>query len=100
VFKGDSVVYKVKNAIIQRDALDESFELIDPKGFFKEKDILVAIDSDTLITIQLLIRSILKNDFKRWNEINELSDNESISNLFVKLGYKREEVAELLKELE
>jgi len=92
--------YEIKNAIIQRDALDESFELIDPNGFFKEKDILIAIDSDTLITIQLLIKSILKNDFKKWNEIDELDDEESIANLFVKLGYKREEVAELLKTLE
>jgi len=93
------MVYEVKNAIIQRDALDESFELIDPKGFFKNEDVLVAIDSDTLITIQLLIKSILKNDFKKWNEINELNDDENISNLFVKLGYKREEVTELLKEI-
>jgi hypothetical protein len=92
--------YEIKNAIIQRDALDESFELIDPNGFFKEEDILIAIDSDTLITIQLLIKSILRNDFKKWNGINELTDGESIANLFVKLGYKREEVAELLKSLE
>lgn len=94
------MVYEVKNAIIQRDALDESFELIDPKGIFKDKDILVAIDSDTLITVQLLIKSILKNDFKKWNEIAELDEDEPISNLFARLGYKREEVGELLKDLE
>lgn len=94
------MVYEVKNAIIQRDALDESFELIDPNGIFKDKDVLIAIDSDTLITVQLLIKSILKNDFKNWNEISELKDNEPISNLFVRLGYKREEIAELLKSLE
>jgi hypothetical protein len=47
-----------------------------------------------------LIKSILKNDFKKWSEISELNENESISNLFVKLGYKREEIAELLKSLE
>lgn len=97
---GDLVVYEVKNAIIQRDALDESFELIDPKRLFKDKEVLIAIDSDTLITIQLLISSILRNDFKKWNEITELENNENISNLFVKLGYEREEIAELLKSLE
>ncbi|RBQ23709.1 hypothetical protein ALNOE001_07750 [Candidatus Methanobinarius endosymbioticus] len=94
------MVYEVKNAIIQRNALDESFELIDLNGIFKDKDVLIAIDSDTLITIQLLIRSILNNDFKKWNEITELNNNESISNLFVKLGYKREEVAKLLNDLD
>ncbi|MEA4957619.1 hypothetical protein SDC9_21265 [bioreactor metagenome] len=92
--------YEIKNAIIQRDALDESFELIDPNGFFDKKDVLVAIDTDTLITIQLLIKSILRNDFKKWKEISSLDDKESIANLFVKLGYKREEVAELIKSLE
>ncbi|MBZ9571675.1 hypothetical protein KQY27_08965 [Methanobrevibacter sp. TMH8] len=94
------MAYEVKNAIIQRDALDESFELIDPKGLFKNEEVLVAIDSNTLITIQLLIKSILINDFKKWNEITELKDNEDISSLFVKLGYTREEIAKLLKSLE
>ena len=92
--------YEVKNAIIQRDDLDESFELIDPNGLFKNKEILVAIDSDTLITVQLLIKSILRNDFKKWKEITELNDAENVSSLFVKLGYKREEIAELLRSLE
>ena len=91
--------YELKNAIIQRDALDESFELIDPKGLFKDKEILVAIDSDTLITVQLLIKSILRNDFKKWKEITELNDNEGISSLFVKLGYEKEEISELLDSL-
>lgn len=61
--------YEIKNAIIQRDALDESFWINWSKWTFKEKDILIAIDSDTLITIQLLIKSILRNDFKEmeWN---------------------------------
>lgn len=94
------MVYEVKNAIIQRDSLDESFELIDPKGLFKDKEVLIAIDSDTLITIQLLINSILKNDFKKWNEITRLENDDNISSLFVKLGYGREEIAELLKNLE
>lgn len=94
------MAYEVKNAIIQRDSLDESFELIDPKGFFKNDEVLVAIDSNTLITVQLLIKSILRNDFKKWKEITELKDDEDISSLFVKLGYKREEIAELLRSLE
>ena len=94
------MTYEVKNAIIQRDALDESFELVDPKGLFKDKDVLVAIDSDTLLTVQILIKSILRNDFKKWKEITELNDTENVSSLFVKLGYKREEIAELLKSIE
>ena len=92
--------YEVKNAIIKRDYFDESFELVDPNGFFEDNDVLVAIDSDTLITIQLLIRSILRNDFKKWEEITELNDSENISSLFIKLGYKKEEIAELLRSLE
>ena len=92
--------YEVKNAIIQRDALDESFELVDPNGFFKDKEVLVAIDSDTLLTVQILIKSILRNDFKKWKEITELNNSENISNLFLKLGYKREEIAELLRSIE
>ena len=91
--------YEVKNAIIKRDSFDESYELVDPNGFFRDKDVLVAIDSDTLITIQLLITSILRNDFKKWEEITELNDDENISRLFVKLGYEKEEIAELLKGL-
>jgi len=94
------VSYEVKNAIIQRDALDESFELVDPNGFFKDKEVLVAIDSDTLLTVQILIKSILRNDFKKWKEITELNNSENISNLFLKLGYKREEIAELLRSIE
>ena len=92
--------YEVKNAIIQRDALDESFELVDPNGFFKDKEVLVAIDSDTLLTFQILVKSILRNDFKKWKEITELNNSENISSLFVKLGYKREEIAELLRSVE
>lgn len=97
---GDLVNYEVKNAIIQRDDLDESFELIDPKGLFKDKKVLVAIDSDTLITVQLLIKAILRNDFKNWKEISELNNIKNVSSLFVNLGYKREEIAELLRNLE
>jgi len=94
------MAYEVKNAIIQRDDLDESFELIDPNGLFKDKKVLIAVDSDTLITVQLLIKAILRNDFKKWKEITELSDTENAASLFVKLGYKREEIVELLKGLD
>ncbi|KZX16855.1 hypothetical protein MBCUT_04850 [Methanobrevibacter cuticularis] len=93
------MVHKIKNALIQRDSVDESFELIDPNGYFAEDEVLLAIDNDTLITVQILIKAILRNDFKNWNEITEFSDSDSISSLFLKLGYKREEVAELLKDL-
>ena len=92
--------YEIKNAIIQRDSLDESFNLVDPNGYFKDKEILIAIDGDTLITIQLLISSILKNDFKKWKEIK--NDNKffnSLPEIFVKLGYSRDELTKLIEDL-
>jgi hypothetical protein len=94
------VTYEIKNAIIRRDSLDESFNLVDPKGYFENKDVLIAIDGDTLITVQLLINSIIKNDFKKWKKIKNDNDfSESVSNLFIKLGYSREELAKLIQEL-
>ncbi|MDR0900558.1 MAG: hypothetical protein LBM26_02765 [Methanobrevibacter sp.] len=93
------MAYKIKNAIIQRDSLDESFELIDPENYFANDDVLVAIDSETLITIQLLIKTIAKNDFKYWNEITNIKKDEPISNIFLKLGYTREDLSKLLNEL-
>ena len=93
------MTYEVKNAIMQGDSSGENFKLIDPEGYFKNRDVLIAIDSDTLITIQILIKSILKNDFKKWNEITNFSDSESIASLFIKLGYTKEEVAKFLNEL-
>ncbi|OWT33279.1 hypothetical protein BGI41_03175 [Methanobrevibacter sp. 87.7] len=91
--------YKINNAIIKRDSDGSNkFNLIDSNGEFKDKDVLVAIDSDDLITIQLLINAIIDNDFERWNRI-EVNESESLKNLFVKLGYTREELLELLKEI-
>lgn len=92
------MVYKIKHGLLQRDSLDESFELIDPNNHFKNKEALVAIDSDTLITIELLINAILKNDFKKWDKFDDDSF-ESIMILFAKLGYKKEEVIKLLKDI-
>lgn len=94
------MTYEIKNAIIQRDSLDESFNLIDPKGYFDDKEVLVAIDGDTLITIQLLINSIIKNDFRKWKMIKNNSDfSDSFSKLFIELGYSREELTNLIEEL-
>ncbi|MDD5959194.1 MAG: hypothetical protein ACI4RQ_00395 [Methanobrevibacter wolinii] len=91
--------YKIKNAIIKRNnnGINE-FNLFDSNNEFKDKDVLVAIDSDDLITIQLIINAIINNDFKKWNEI-EVDESESLKTLFVKLGYTREELLELLKEI-
>ncbi|MCL2157091.1 MAG: hypothetical protein FWH54_03615 [Methanobrevibacter sp.] len=95
------MTYEIKNAIIQRDSIDESFNLVDPKGFFKDKEVLIAIDGDTLITVQLLINSILKNDFKKWKKIKNGKDfSDSVSKLFVELGYSRDDLTKLIKELE
>jgi len=92
--------YKIKNAIIKRNnnGINE-FNLFDSNNEFKDKDVLVAIDSDDLITIQLIINAIINNDFKAWNEITKINDNESVKNLFIKLGYTREDLLTLLKEL-
>lgn len=91
--------YKIKNAIIKRNnnGINE-FNLFDSNNEFKDKDVLVAIDSDDLITIQLIINAIINNDFKKWNEI-KVDGSESLKTLFVKLGYTREELLELLKEI-
>ena len=93
------MTYEIKNAIIQRDSLDESFNLVDPKGYFDDKEVLVAIDGDTLITIQLLINSIIKNDFKKWKKINNNNSIKPASKLFIELGYSREELTKLIEEL-
>jgi len=94
------MTYEIKNAIIQRDSLDESFNLVDPKGYFEDKEVLVAIDGNTLITFQLLINSIIKNDFKKWKKIENNNDfPEPVSKLFIELGYSRDELTKLLEEL-
>ncbi len=56
--------YKIDNAILKKDKTGR-VTLIDPENVFKDEDAFVAIKSDDLITIQLLINSILHNDFKK-----------------------------------
>ncbi len=91
--------YKVKNAIIKRknDGSDQ-FDFVDSEGIFDDKEILVAIDSDDLITIQLLINGIIRNDFKNWNLIDQFDENDSLKTLFIKLGYSKEDLLEFLKQ--
>lgn len=90
--------YKIDNAIIKKDRLGK-ITLIDPQRVFENDEAFVAIKSDDLITIQLLINSILNNDFKRWREIRQFSDKDSVKSLFVRLGYTKEDIAAMLNEL-
>ena len=89
--------YKIDNAIIKKDRLG-NITLIDPQGKFQNDDAFVAIKSDDLITIQLLINSILHNDFKRWSELGVVPETEPVKSLFVRLGYSKADIASLLKE--
>ncbi len=89
--------YKIDNAIIKKD-MDGKISLIDPENVFGDEDAFIAIKSDDLITIQLLINSIMKNDFKSWRELGPIPDSEPIKSLFVRLGYSREDIAKMLKE--
>lgn len=91
------MAYKIDNAIIKKDTKG-NINLIDPENKFKDLDAFVAIKSDDLITIQLLINVILRNDFKNWKTIERFSTQEKIKSLFVKLGYSKEDIGELLKE--
>ena len=59
------MAYKIDNAIVKRD-VNGNIILIDPDNVFEEEDAFIAIRSDDLITIQLLINGIMKNDFKSW----------------------------------
>ncbi|MDD2643831.1 MAG: hypothetical protein PHC65_04045 [Methanobacteriaceae archaeon] len=90
--------YKIKNAIIKWDKSAGKFDLVDPERYFNGKEILVAIDGDDLITIQLLVNAIVKNDFKNWKEIHGKKPDDSIKNLLLKLGYQKEEIAKMLRE--
>ena len=56
------------------------------------------VKSDDLITIQLLINGIMKNDFQSWRELGSIPDTEPLKSLFVRLGYSREDIANMLKE--
>ena len=89
--------YKIDNAILKKDKTGR-VTLIDPENVFKDEDAFVAIKSDDLITIQLLINSILHNDFKRWSELGVVPEKEPVKSLFVRLGYSKADIASLLKE--
>ena len=91
------MAYKIDNAIIKKDN-DGKITLIDPENVFGDEDAFIAVKSDDLITIQLLINAILKNDFKSWRELGAIPENEPIKSLFVRLGYSREDIADMLKE--
>lgn len=91
------MTYKLDNAIVKKDK-EGNLTLIDPENHFEDSEAFIAVDSDDFITIQLLINSIINNDFKRWREIEIFKDNEKIKNLFIKLGYTKEDIANLLKD--
>ena len=91
------MAYKIDNAIIKKDR-NGRVTLIDPENVFGDEDAFIAVKSDDLITIQLLINAILKNDFKKWKEIGLIPENEPIKSLFVRLGYSKEDIANMLKE--
>ena len=91
------MAYKIDNAIVKKDRTGR-VTLIDPENVFKDEDAFIAIKSDDLITIQLLINSIIKNDFKSWREVGNIPENEPVKSLFVRLGYSKEDIANLLKD--
>ena len=91
------MAYKIENAIVKKE-ISGKISLIDPDNVFADEDAFIAIKSDDLITIQLLINAILKNDFKSWRELGAIPDHEPIKSLFVRLGYSKEDIAEMLKE--
>jgi len=92
------MVYKIDNAIVKKD-IAGNLTLIDPDNVFDDEDAFIAVKSDDLITIQLLINGILKNDFKSWRELGVVPENEPIKSIFVRLGYSKEDIANLLKDL-
>ena len=91
------MAYKIDNAILKKDK-DGRITLIDPENVFGDEDAFLAIKSDDLITIQLLINGILNNDFKSWRELGKVPENEPLKSLFVRLGYSREDITKMLKE--
>lgn len=91
------MAYKMDNAIIKKDK-DGVLTLIDPDNVFADEDAFIAVKSDDLITIQLLINAILKNDFQTWRELGAIPEKEPIKSLFVRLGYSKEDIAKMLKE--
>ena len=91
------MAYKIDNAIVKRD-VNGNIILIDPDNVFEEEDAFIAIRSDDLITIQLLINGIMKNDFKSWRELGTIPETEPLKSLFVRLGYSKEAIANMIKE--
>ena len=91
------MAYKIDNAIIKKDK-DGKISLIDPENVFGDEDAFIAVKSDDLITIQLLINSIMKNDFKSWRELGVIPETEPVKSLLPRLGYSRDDIAKLLKE--
>ena len=92
------MAYKIDNAIVKKD-MARNLTLIDPENVFEDEDAFIAVKSDDLITIQLLINGILKNDFKSWRELGVVPENDPLKSLFVRLGYSKEDIANMLKEL-
>lgn len=90
------MAYEIDNAIIKKDRTGK-LTLIDPENVFGDEDAFIAIKSDDLITIQLLINGIMNNDFQNWRELGAIPDNEPLKSLFVRLGYSREDIAKMLK---
>lgn len=91
------MAYKIDNAIIKKDR-NGNIKLIDPENIFKDEDAFLAVRSDDLITLQLLINGILANDFQSWRELGTIPENEPLKSLFVRLGYSREDISTMLKE--
>ena len=91
------MAYKIENAIVKKE-ISGKISLIDPDNVFADEDAFIAIKSDDLITIQLLINGIMKNDFKNWKELGVIPDNEPLKTLFVRLGYSREDITRMIKE--
>ena len=75
------MAYQIDNAIVKKDK-NGNLILIDPEGHFRDEDAFIAIKSDDLITIQLLVNAIL---------------TEPIKTLLPRLGYSKEDIAQLLK---
>lgn len=92
------MAYKIDNAIVKKEK-SGNLTLIDPNNLFKDEDAFIAIKSDDLITIQLLINGIINNDFKHWKSIKDITNIQSVKSLFIRLGYSKEDIAILLREL-
>lgn len=95
---GEILQYKINNAIIKRNNDTGEFVLIDPEENFSGEDTLMVINSEDLITMQLIVNAILRNDFKAWRAI-DWNQNDKFKTLLVKLGYGREDITRMLQEI-